>query len=99
MFADRDITEAALREKPYKEVHQELQLFPGVGPKVADCISLFAFGHLQAVPIDTRTCRLIERYFPDDMADSYSETAVAFRRRFGEYAGYAQTYLFHYERS
>lgn len=99
MVADGDITEAALRERPYEEVHQELQSFPGVGPKVADCVSLFAFGHLQAVPIDTWTRRLIERYFPDDMADSYSETAVAFRRRFGEYAGYAQTYLFHYERS
>ena len=99
MVAAGDITEAALRERSYEAVHQELQLFPGVGPKIADCVSLFAFGHLRAVPIDTWTRRLIDRYFPEDIADSYSETAVAFRRRFGAYAGYAQTYLFHYERS
>ena len=99
MVADGDITEEFLRDESYEAVHEELQSFPGVGPKIADCVSLFAFGHLQAVPIDTWTRRLIKRYFPDDVADSYSETAVAFRRRFGEYAGYAQTYLFHYERS
>ena len=98
MVADGDITEEILRGRPYEEAHEELQSFPGVGPKVADCVSLFAFGHLQAVPIDTWTRRLIERHFPDDVADSYDVTATAFRDRFGRYAGYAQTYLYHYER-
>ncbi len=99
MVADGDITEAFLRDRSYAEVHEDLQSFPGVGPKIADCVSLFAFGHLEAVPIDTWTRRLIERYYPGDVADSYDATATAFRDRFGEYAGYAQTYLFHYERS
>lgn len=99
MVADGDLTEVDLRKYPYEEAHERLQSFPGVGPKIADCVSLFALNHLQAVPIDTWTQRLIERYFPDDAAQSYDETAVAFRDRFGMYAGYAQTYLFHYERS
>lgn len=99
MVAEEEITQAFLRGRSYEEVREELQSFPGVGPKIADCVSLFAFGHLEAVPIDTWTRRLIERYFPDDVADSYDATAAAFRDRFGAYAGYAQTYLFHYERS
>lgn len=99
LVSDGDITEAMLRDLPYDETRDKLQSFPGVGPKIADCVSLFAFGHLEAIPIDTWTRRLIERYFPDDAGDSYDVTATAFRDRFGEYAGYAQTYLFHYERS
>ena len=99
MVADGDITETFLCSRSYEEAHKELQSFPGVGPKIADCVSLFAFGHLEAVPIDTWTRRLIECYYPDDVADSYKTTATAFRNRFGEYAGYAQTYLYHNERS
>lgn len=99
MIVDGALTEARLREHSYEEAHRALQSFPGVGPKIADCVSLFALNHLQAVPIDTWTRRLIERYFPDDAAQSYDATAEAFRARFGVYAGYAQTYLFHYERS
>jgi N-glycosylase/DNA lyase len=99
MVANGDITETSLRRMSYEEINDELQSFPGVGPKIADCVSLFAFGHLQAVPIDTWTQKLIKRYYPDVTAKSYEDTATAFRDRFGEYAGYAQTYLFHYERS
>lgn len=99
MVVEEDITEAFLRSRSYEEVHEELQSFPGVGPKIADCVSLFAFGHLEAVPIDTWTRRLIERYFPDDVRNSYDATATAFRDRFGGHAGYAQTYLYHYVRS
>lgn len=99
MIVDEDVTEASLRERPYEEAHEVLQSFPGVGPKIADCVSLFALNHLQAVPIDTWTRRLIEQYFPDVAAGSYDATATTFRERFGRYAGYAQTYLYHYERS
>lgn len=51
------------------------------------------------MPIDTWTRRLVERYFPDNMGNSYETAAAAFRDRFGKYARYAQTCLYHYERS
>ena len=99
MVADGELTEADLREESYRDARRKLQEFPGVGPKVADCVALFALGHLQAVPIDTWTRRLVATHFPDVAADSYEATADAFRDRFGEHAGYAQTYLYHYERA
>jgi len=35
------------------ELRKRLMAFPGVGPKVADCIMLFAFHRLDIVPVDT----------------------------------------------
>jgi len=99
MVTSGELTAAMVWDEPYKTVHERLQSFTGVGPKVADCVALFALGHLEAVPVDRWTRRLIETYFPDLARETYGETADAFREHFGQYAGYAQTYLFHYERS
>lgn len=99
MVASGELTAAMLRDEAYKSTHDRLQSFTGVGPKVADCVALFALGHLEAVPIDRWTRRLIETHFPDLARETYGETADAFREHFGQYAGYAQTYIYHYERS
>lgn len=99
MVASGELTVEDLREMSYYEAHEQLQAFPGVGPKVADCVSLFALGHLEAVPIDTWIRTLIERYYPAIAHGSYEATASAFRDRFGDFAGYAQTYLYHFVRS
>lgn len=99
LVASGEVERADVASLPYEEAREALQQFHGVGPKVADCVSLFALGHLGAVPVDTWTRRLVERDYPDLAADSYEATASAFRDRFGDAAGYAQTYLFHHERS
>lgn len=99
MVASSEVTAATLRGEAYESAHDRLQSFTGVGPKVADCVALFALDHLEAVPVDRWTRRLIETYFPDLAQETYGETADTFREHFGQYAGYAQTYLYHYERS
>ena len=99
MVASGELTPEDLRSVPYRSAHERLQSFPGVGPKVADCVSLFALGHLEAVPVDTWTRRLVERFYPAMADESYDATASAFRERFGDLAGYAQTYLYHFVRS
>ena len=99
MVADGDLTAEDLRDDPYPTAHERLQAFRGVGPKVADCVALFALGHLEAVPVDTWTRRLIEEHYPECARDSDGATADAFRKKFGAYAGYAQTYLYHAARS
>ena len=96
--AEEDVLES-LCEEPYDVAHERLQSFHGVGPKIADCVCLFALGRLRAVPIDTWTRKLIDRYYPEISTGSYATTAAGFRDRFGAHAGYAQTYLYHYERS
>jgi N-glycosylase/DNA lyase len=84
---------------PYEEAREELTRFVGVGEKVADCVLLFSLGYLEAVPLDTWIRSAIEDHYPDCDRGSYRETSRAIRGRFGEYAGYAQTYVFHHLRT
>ncbi|GAB7090902.1 DNA-3-methyladenine glycosylase [Halorubrum luteum] len=85
---------------PYEDARESLTRFVGVGHKVADCVLLFSLGYLEAVPLDTWIRTTIEEYYPDCERGSYAETSRAIRERFGdEYAGYAQTYVFHYLRN
>lgn len=80
-----------------KELRAELEKFDGVGPKVADCIALFGFGDTGAFPVDT----WIEKAYREDLggapADRESISAY-FTRRFGEYSGFIQQYLFYRKR-
>jgi N-glycosylase/DNA lyase len=62
---------------------------------VADCVLLFSLGFLEAVPLDTWIRTAVADHYPDCERDSYAETSRAIRARFGgDYAGYAQTYVF-----
>jgi N-glycosylase/DNA lyase len=83
----------------YEDARESLRRFVGVGDKVADCVLLFSLGFLEAVPLDTWIQTAIADHYPDCDRGSYAETSRAIRSRLGgEYAGYAQTYLFHYLR-
>lgn len=86
----------ALAAMDYEAAHARLQALPGVGPKVADCVCLFALGHLQAVPVDVWVKRILARHRVG--LRSYRAMADFAREWLGPYAGYAQQYLFHYER-
>ncbi len=84
----------------YEAARESLTRFVGVGEKVADCVLLFSLGYLQAVPLDTWIRSAIEEHYPECDRGNYRETSRAIRERFGgEYAGYAQTYLFHHLRT
>lgn len=88
------------RELPYLEAREYLTNFVGVGEKVADCVLLFSLDHLEAVPLDTWIRTAIADYFPECDRGNYAETSAAIREAFGgEYAGYVQTYVFHYLRT
>lgn len=98
MVADGTAPDDA-RDLPYEEARAFLTQFVGVGEKVADCVLLFALDFLQAVPLDTWIRKTIAEYYPDCDRGSYAETSRAIRDRLGgQYAGYTQTYLFHYLR-
>jgi len=90
----------SLRHVPYQEARRELLGISGIGPKLADCICLFALHHRTAVPIDTHIWQQLTRlYHPDwhgtNLTEKkYSYAANAFRDRFGENAGWAHQYLF-----
>ncbi|QCJ48591.1 DNA-3-methyladenine glycosylase [Haloprofundus sp. MHR1] len=84
----------------YEDARESLTRFVGVGDKVADCVLLFSLGFLEAVPLDTWIQTAISDHYPDCERGNYRETSRAIRERFGgEYAGYAQTYVFYYLRA
>jgi N-glycosylase/DNA lyase len=72
---------------PYEEAKAELMKITGVGEKVADCTLLFGFHRIEAFPVDVWMKRAMEVLFPDMKPED-----------FGEYAGIAQQYIFHYSR-
>ena len=72
---------------PYDDARAELCKIKGVGNKVADCTLLFGMHRIEAFPIDVWMRRAMERLFPNMTGED-----------FGEYAGIAQQYIFHYAR-
>ena len=68
---------------------EELKKITGVGDKVASCVALFGLGNLDAFPIDVWMKRAIDTYFGGNLDPKI----------FGEYAGVAQQYIFHYIRN
>ena len=95
----RDYLES-LKIASYEDAHADLVTFRGIGPKLADCIALFALHHTCAVPIDTHLWHAATRlYFPEwtDAAITdlkYKAVSRHVRERFGEYGGWAQQHLF-----
>lgn len=82
-----EIDPKSLRDLPYEEARRELMKIKGVGVKVADCVLLYGLHRLDAFPMDVWMKRAMKELF-DDM-----DPAV-----FGENAGIAQQYIFHYSR-
>ncbi len=99
LLASGEASPDDVRGKSYEDARDAMQVFVGVGDKVADCVLLFALDYLEAVPLDTWIQSAIEDHYPHCEQGSYKETSRAIREQFGEYAGYAQTYVFHYLRS
>lgn len=89
-----------IRELDYEDARQEIMRFPGVGPKVADCILLFGFGMYESFPVDVwvrtivQTCYGVGSPAKTLTPKEYDVIRRFGRRHFGRYAGYAQEYLF-----
>jgi N-glycosylase/DNA lyase len=88
-----DIDVESFAEMDYEGCVQELQGINGVGPKVADCVALFAFEHMEAFPIDARISKVMENVY--GVTGSYKSVSAYGRGLFGEYSGYAQEFLYH----
>lgn len=104
----------SLRSLSYVEAREQLRQFKGVGLKVADCVLLFSLDKTEAFPVDTWVKRVILNHYSDKfppefvkrlqtrstLTDSeYLKIGDFARSYFGHYAGYAQQYLYHYERT
>lgn len=87
----------AISEMNYEKCVTSLMEIKGVGPKVADCVALFAFDHLNAFPVDVRISKSMETRY--GVSGSYRKVSAYGMDKFGKYAGYAQEYLYHEDHS
>lgn len=95
--ADGEVDLMAIHRMKTEDARTTLCSLPGVGVKVANCVLLFAFERLDAVPVDVWINRILRAMRGNRRATAaqlqrYSE------RRLGPYAGYVQQYLFHHAR-
>ena len=82
----------------YDEAFETISKLPGVGPKVADCILLYGYGFMEAFPSDVWIKRIVSYLYFNGKEISAKKTRDFGMEHFGENAGYAQLYLFHYAR-
>lgn len=82
---------------PYPLAKERLCSLPGVGEKVADCVLLFGAGRLEAFPVDVWILKTLARRYG---LDGWRPAPLAQfgRAHFGPLAGFAQQYLFAWER-
>ncbi|HVB11825.1 MAG TPA: DNA glycosylase [Nitrososphaerales archaeon] len=93
---------------PYRDAFPELisdvsgKTF-GVGPKVADCTLLYSLHKMEAFPIDVWILRCLRKFYHDEIEmknlesltlKKYLAVSESMRKKFGNYAGYAQLYLY-----
>ena len=83
---------------PYPAAKARLLELPGVGEKVADCVLLFGAGKLEAFPVDTWIIKTLARRYELDRWRP-EQLAQFGRAHFGALAGFAQQFLFAWERA
>lgn len=100
MVAAGEVDLEAIRALDDQAAHHELCRLVGVGPKVANCVLLFAYERLSAFPIDVWIERvLLTLYFARKRKVTPKRLRDFAATYFGPYGGYAQQYLFHHART
>lgn len=92
--------------KNIDELKEQLLRFPGVGPKVADCIMLFSMKKLKVFPIDVWVKRVMTELYGDEIRKLKNTNTIISNKQileyaqqyFGNLAGVAQQYLFYWRR-
>ena len=98
---NKNILHELKNEEDVNKLREELLKFPGVGPKVADCIMLFSLNKLEVFPIDVWVRRVMnELYIKNDDETKVNKKQIEklAKEKYGNLAGIAQQYLFYWRR-
>ena len=99
MISSGKIDIYALRKLPTSSARNKLMAFPGVGPKVADCIMLYSMKKFDAFPIDRWIKRVLEHIYFDGKQQHPMELKKFATKKFKDKAGFVQQYLFYFSRN
>lgn len=90
-----------LENEDTENAREKLLTFPGVGPKVADCIMLFSLKKYDVFPIDVWVRRVMNDLYikkQDEAKVNKKELENLAIKKYGNLAGLAQQYLFYWRR-
>ncbi|OKY79178.1 MAG: 3-methyladenine DNA glycosylase/8-oxoguanine DNA glycosylase [Candidatus Methanohalarchaeum thermophilum] len=97
MISTGEVDLDKIQDKENSLVKKELKNLYGVGEKVSECISLFSYKNLDAFPIDTNIRDIMKKRYldqkePKEISDN--EIRELAKKKWKNYAGYAQQYLY-----
>lgn len=93
--AEGELDLEEVRSLPYWEARARLTDLYGIGAKIADCVLVFSLDKLEAFPIDRWVSRAVQEWYLNGQTTKYDDIVHWAHDYFGQYAGYAQQYLFH----
>jgi N-glycosylase/DNA lyase len=97
MIGEGEINLNEIPQLDTDRAREELMKFPGVGPKVADCVLLYSGTKYDVFPTDVWVKRVMEElYFKREAG--FKEIQDFAGKYFGNLAGFAQQYLFYFAR-
>ncbi len=86
-----------IKDMETNKAKENLMKIKGVGSKVADCILLFSLNRYEVCPIDVWMKKVLaSRYNLENVKEK--DTIIEINKKWGNYAGIAQQYLFYFER-
>ena len=97
-MVQNEINLEKIKNMDYETAFDTILKIPGVGPKVGDCILLYGYGFGKAFPVDIWISRIVSNLYFNSKNVSNPKMRSFGIKKFGNYAGYTQLYLFHYAR-
>ena len=89
-----DLHRLAQPDTTYDEAVSQLTDLYCVGPKIANCIALFALDKTEAFPVDSRVRNTVKRLYPSVTRSTDAEVVAWAQDLFGPHAGYANQFLY-----
>ncbi len=89
-----DLHRLAQPDITYHEAVSRLIDLHGVGPKIANCVALFALDKTEAFPVDSRVRNTVKRLYPSHQHSTDADIINWSQDRFGPHTGYANQFLY-----
>lgn len=86
------------QEENTEVLRKKLLEIPGVGPKVADCVMLFALNRFDVFPVDVWVKRVISELYFNKKEQTPNVIHEFAEKQYGNLAGLAQQYFFYWRR-
>ncbi len=89
-----DLHRLAQPDIPYHEALSHLTDLYCVGPKIANCVALFALNKTEAFPVDSRVRNTVKRLYPSQIHSTDDQIVSWAQDLFGPHTGYANQFLY-----